>query len=219
MLQIGEVLDQARCAAIREALAPSSLWRDGADTAAGRAQAVKRNLQAAPESPEVAAVMEIIAEAVLRHPIIASAAIPERIVRILLSRTEPGGGYGDHVDAAYMDGQRTDLAFTLFLSELTDYGGGELVMDGIGATDSIKLPAGALVLYPSNLVHRVETVSSGVRLVAAGWIKSRIRSAEARAVIFELDQICRFLDGSDLPATALNRLQNVKNNLLRLHGA
>lgn len=219
ILQVGDVLSRAQCAAICETLAPISLWRDGAETAAGRARAVKHNLQAAPEAREVIAAKEVIANAVLGQPIIASAAIPDRIVRIVLSRSEASMGYGDHVDAPYMDGFRTDLSFTLFLSEPSDYDGGELTLQDVGATDSVKLPAGALVLYPATLVHRVEIVRRGVRLVAAGWIKSRVRSAEARSAIFELDQICRILDDSTLPASVFDRLQNVKNNLLRMHGA
>jgi PKHD-type hydroxylase len=219
ILQVGDVLDQARCGAICEALAPLSLWQDGVETAAGRARTVKHNLQARPDAREVVAAKEIVASAVLGQPIIASAAIPDRIVRIVLSRSEAGMGYGDHVDAPYIDDHRTDLSFTLFLSDPTDYEGGDLILHGLGATDSVKLPAGALVLYPATLVHRVETVRRGVRLAAIGWIKSRVRSAEARSAIFELDQVCRILDESSLPATVLDRLQNVKNNLLRLHGA
>ncbi|MBY0422781.1 MAG: Fe2+-dependent dioxygenase, partial [Parvularculaceae bacterium] len=129
-----------------------------------------------------------------------------------------GMGYGSHVDAPYMDGVRTDLSFTLFLSPPDAYEGGELVLEGLGAEDLVKLPAGALVLYPSTSVHRVETVRSGRRLVAVGWIKSRVRSAEARAAIFELEQATSALRSTAAPVEILDRLQNVHNNLLRLFG-
>lgn len=219
ILQIGDVLDRAQCAAIVETLSLPTHWRDGAETASGRARLVKHNLQAAPEAREVIAVKQVIESAVLAHPIIASAAIPDRVVRILLSRSEAGMGYGEHVDAPYMDGVRTDISFTLFLSEQEAYEGGALTLQGLGATDTFKLPAGSLVLYPATYLHRVETVERGVRLVAAGWIRSRVRSAEARSAIFELDQIARLFEELSLPADALDRLQNVRNNLLRLHGA
>ncbi len=218
ILQIGGVLDAARCAAIVESLAPESLWRDGAATASGRAKAVKRNLQAHPTARETTAAMEVIARAVLADPLVASAALPDRLARLIISKSDAGMGYGDHVDAPYIDGVRTDLSFTLFLNDPADYDGGELVLRPIGSEDSIKLAAGALVLYPSTLLHRVEIVRRGSRLVAAGWIKSRVRSADARSALFELDQIHRSLESSGLAGEAADRLQNVKNNLIRLHG-
>lgn len=218
ILEIGDVLDPARCAAIVESLGAEALWRDGAETASGRASRVKNNLQADRAALETKAASEMITRAVLSHPIIASAAIPDRMVRLLISRSASGMGYGDHVDAAYIDGFRTDLSFTLFLSDPSTYDGGELTLLGAGSVDSIKLSAGALALYPSTMVHRVETVRRGVRLAAVGWIRSRVPRQEARSAIFEFDQICSFLEANGAPADALDRLQNVKNNLLRLHG-
>ena len=43
-----------------------------------------------------------------------AAAQPADFARLLINRYEPGMAYGDHVDAAYMDGVRADLSFTLF---------------------------------------------------------------------------------------------------------
>lgn len=218
ILHIGEVLDAARCAAIVDAMGPRALWRDGSETAFGRARLVKRNLQADPEAGPTRAAKEMIERAVLAHLTVQSAALPDRLVRVLISRTEAGMGYGDHVDASYIDGWRTDLSFTLFLNAPDSYDGGELTLLGHGSIDAIKLPAGSIVLYPATTLHRVETVQRGIRVVAAGWIKSRVRSADARTAIFELDQVYRIIESLNPPGEALDRLQNVKNNLTRLHG-
>ena len=76
----------------------------------------------------------------------------------------------------YIDGLRTDLSFTVFLNQPEDYDGGELVIDTAGHEDSIKGPAGSVVLYPSSSVHRVTEVTRGERLACVGWVQSRIKS-------------------------------------------
>lgn len=218
ILQISDVLDAARVAAVTEALAAPALWRDGAETAVGRARAVKRNLQADASAPSVRGAAEIVTRAVLAQPLVESAAQPATLARLLFSRSEAGMGYGAHVDAPYMDGVRTDLSFTLFLTPPEAYEGGELVIDGPGARDEIKLPAGGLVLYPSTFLHSVSTVRSGARLVAVGWIRSRIAREDVRAVLFELDRVAALLASGDPDGAALDRLQNARNNLLRAFG-
>lgn len=218
ILQISDVLDAAHVAAIVEALSPPALWRDGAETALGRAKAVKRNLQADPGDPAVRGAAEVVSRAVLAQPLIEAAAQPASIARLLFSRSGPGMGYGAHVDAPYMDGVRTDLSFTLFLSPPETYEGGELVIDGPGAEDEIKLPAGGLVLYPSTFLHRVATVRAGERLAAVGWIRSRVAREDVRAVLFELDRVAALLQAGDPDQKAADRLQNARNNLLRAFG-
>jgi PKHD-type hydroxylase len=48
---------------------------------------------------------------------------------------------------------RSDLSATLFLSEPEDYDGGELVIEEMYGPQSVKLPAGDMVLYPSKSLH------------------------------------------------------------------
>src|SRR5690606_26702349 len=99
--------------------------------------------------------------------------------------------YGAHVDDAIMGlgagagEMRSDLSFSLFLSAPEDHDGGELVMDTAGQELSYKLPAGALVLYPSTTLHRVQPVTRGQRLAAVGWIQSAVRDPAAREILFD----------------------------------
>ena len=53
-----------------------------------------------------------------------------------------------------MGGMRSDVAFTLFLSEPESYDGGELMIDSAAGEDAIKLAPGALVAYPATSLHR-----------------------------------------------------------------
>jgi PKHD-type hydroxylase len=217
ILQIAGVLDEGALAAIRESLAAPGLWIDGRATAKGRAREAKANEQAAPTDASKAA-LSLIERALLAHPIFQSAAQPAALARLMLNRYGEGMEYGAHVDAPYIDGVRTDLSFTLFLSDPAAYDGGALIIDSAGAEDAIKPPAGTLALYPSTFVHRVERVTRGTRLAAVGWVKSRLRSAEHRAMAFELDRIGADLATLGAPADLRDRLQNLRNNFLRAFG-
>lgn len=217
ILQISDVLDTPKIAAVLETAAADGFWSDGRDTAEGRAKSVKNNLQALASGP-AKGVLEMLARTVLDNELIKSAARPAALVRMMLSRYGEGMEYGAHVDAAYIDGNRTDLSFTLFLNEPAEYEGGELIIDSAGAEDIVKLPAGSLVLYPSTSVHRVARVTRGVRTACVGWIKSRVRSAEDRAMLFELDRIGADLAACGAPSGIGDRLANIRNNLLRRWG-
>ena len=217
LLQIADVIDASLIDAVLDETRARDFWSEGAATAVGRAKAVKRNQQALAAGPAKGA-LETLASAVLSNETFKSAAQPATIARIMLNRYGEGMEYGPHVDAAYIDGVRTDLSFTLFLSGPETYDGGELVIDSAGAEDRIKLPAGALVLYPTTSLHRVEMVTRGERICCVGWIKSRIRSSEERATLYELDRISADLQAMDAPGELRDRLANLRNNLLRRFG-
>lgn len=214
ILQIAGVLDSGALTAIREHLVAPDLWVDGRATAKGRARDAKLNEQAAPTEAAQAA-LALIERAILQNAVFQSAAQPAALARLMLNRYGEGMEYGAHVDAPFIDGVRTDLSFTLFLSDPDSYGGGELMIDSSSAEDAIKPPAGTLVLYPSVFLHRVTRVERGERLAAVGWVKSRLRSAEHRAMAFELDLIGADLANLDAPAGLRDRLQNLRNNFLR----
>jgi PKHD-type hydroxylase len=203
--------------AVRQSCRAPGFWQDGAASAAGRAKAAKNNQQALASGP-AKGVLETLTRAILDHETVKSAALPAALARILLNRYCEGMEYGAHVDAPYVDGVRTDLSFTLFLTDPADYDGGELVVDGAGAEDGVKLAAGSLVLYPSTSVHRVTKVTRGERLCAVGWLKSRVRRAEDRTALFELDRIGADLAAIGAPGEVRDRLANVRNNLLRRWG-
>lgn len=219
LLTIGDVLIPDELAQLRADL-EAVAWRDGAQTAGAMARAVKRNRQADLSSRQGAAIRTQLEFAVHDHPVLNSAARPARFSQLLISRTEAGGGYGAHVDNALMgEGAarlRTDLSFTLFLSEPEDYEGGALVIDLPGVRQEIKLKAGDLVLYPATAIHAVAPVTAGVRLVCVGWIESLIPDAGDRELLFDLENLKAALADTFEPQ-APERLIAAKvfSNLLR----
>ena len=111
---------------------------------------------------------------------------------------------------------RCDLSATLFLNEPHEYDGGELCINGADGVREIKLPAGALVLYPSGSVHYVKPVTRGTRLASFFWIQSLVPAAAERAMLLELDNTIQSLR-KQLSATdpQLVKLTALYHNLLR----
>ena len=65
-------------------------------------------------------------------------------------------------------------------TEPDEYEGGEMVIEDTFGTHEVKLPAGDLILYPSTSLHRVEPVTSGVRMVSFMWVQSMIKCMEKK---------------------------------------
>ena len=167
ILQIGGVLEEASVSDIRTTLMKdAAAFQPGAATAGWQARAVKNNEQA--QGAAAARAVAEVEKALSAHPVFRAAARPKALVGLLVSRYQPGMAYGTHVDDAMMKGVRTDLSFTVFLSDPASYEGGELVIEGNDGDQMIKLPAGAAVLYPSTTLHRVAEVTAGERLVVLG---------------------------------------------------
>jgi PKHD-type hydroxylase len=162
---------------------------------------------------------ELVARALLRHPLVQAAALPKSVRHPTINRYEPGMYYGPHLDAPVMRGahsMRADLSVTVFLNEPTEYSGGELSIAAEPAPLNIKAAAGDAVLYPSGAIHEVKPVETGVRLVAVTWLQSLVRSAEQRRILFELGESIATLESQGANAAALLKLRATHDNLLRL---
>lgn len=196
-------------------------WQDGRLSAGYLSQQVKGNLQLADTDATARRLGELIMKALESNSLFTAAALPLKVLPPLFNRYVQGQSYGAHVDGAIrpVSGTthrvRTDVSATLFLSEPDSYDGGELVITGTLGEQSVKLAAGDLVLYPGTSVHRVQTVTRGVRLAAFFWIQSMVRDNTRRQILYELDTAIQRL-GNDLPDhAALVDLAGVYHNLLR----
>src|ERR1700687_5559082 len=102
---------------------------DGTATAGWHAKLVKKNLQADRNQPDYMPLNKPVTEALMRQPTFRMAARPRQITPLLFSRYRDEMEYGTHVDDPIMYNLRSDVSFTLFLSEPDEYDGGELVME------------------------------------------------------------------------------------------
>ena len=221
LLQIPEVFTKAEVAALRARL-DAGPWADGNVTSGHQSATAKRNLQLPEDSPEAVEVGALIVQALNANPMFVSAALPHTIFPPLFNRYEGGGEFGLHVDNAIRqkgrDGVRirSDLSATLFLSEPEDYDGGELIIETLYGAQTVKLPAGDMVLYPSKSLHRVTPVTRGARVSSFMWLQSLVRDDADREQLFRLDVgIQRVASEKGPKDQAVIELTGVYHNLLR----
>lgn len=208
MLTIGSVLEGEDLARVRDTLARAR-FKDGRSTAGAQARKVKANLQADPDDPLVPPLREFVRSAMMRSELFRLYARPARWSHLLFSRYGSGDAYGLHTDDVTMardDGGRlrTDLSFTLFLADPETYEGGALVLDSLSGEHRVKLPAGAMVVYSTGLLHRVEPVTGGERLAAVGWIQSQVKRQDEREILFDLARVRASLPDAE-PRLLLDR--------------
>ena len=211
---IGNVLSADEVALVREALARAT-FEDGRETAGFAARLVKNNRQATNDR-KIETVRKLVEERILGNELFAMAVRPKTLASVMFSRYEAGMHYGSHVDDALMQGMRTDVAFTLFISEPESYDGGELVIESAAGEDEIKLAPGALVAYPATSLHRVADVRRGERLAIVGWARSFIRDASQRELLFDLDTARRTIFEREGKSREFDLLSKSLANLTRM---
>lgn len=220
MIKIPNILSAAELAQCRERLMHAE-WQDGRTTAGQQATKVKANLQLSQTSADSRALGEIVMNAIQRNVLFRAAVLPRHISPPLFNKYEVGMTYGAHVDNAIRQipgtsqRLRTDVSATLFLSDPTDFEGGELIVQDTYGAHRAKLPAGDLVLYPSTSLHRVAPVASGSRLAAILWVQSMVKDDNERALLFELDRSIIELSQSAPEHPTLVRFTAVYHNLVR----
>ena len=217
MLILAGVLPPQDVARVAEGLAAAP-FRDGRKTAGGDARKVKANLQADGSDARVAALADFVKKAIERHPVFAAYARPARWSRLMFNRYGPGQAYGMHVDDPMMGAEegrlRTDLSFTLFLTDPAAYEGGGLVVDDLAGEREARLAAGDMVVYPTGALHRVDPVTKGERLACVGWVQSLIRRADEREILFDLSRARAGMG----PGESRLALDKSVANLVRLWG-
>ncbi|NQX95709.1 MAG: Fe2+-dependent dioxygenase [Erythrobacter sp.] len=220
IVKIAAFTEEDRIAKITEMLGKLT-WRDGRETAGATAKQVKRNLQAIATDEPGKAIRAELQPIIADNRVVRAAASPRRISPLIISKTTDGGHYGPHVDNAIMGRGgsriRTDMSFTLFLSNSADYEGGELVIHTAGVTQVVKGDWGQLVLYPSTSIHEVKPVTKGERVVCVGWIESLIADPTQRELLFDMENLRTGLRQKlDHQSPELLTLDKSMSNLVRM---
>jgi PKHD-type hydroxylase len=219
---IHHALDATTVTRVRQAIEQGK-WVDGKSTAGTQSAAAKKNLQLAQDDALNIALGEQVVKALSTNAQFFSASLPKRVYPPLFNRYAGSHNvFGDHIDNAIRTHPlsarhvRTDLSFTLFLSDPQEYEGGGLVIGQDGPTAGYKLPAGDLLLYDAGTIHRVEPVTRGVRYGCFSWVESMIREPQKRDLLYAMDiAIIRLREqcGDD---QALVSMTGCYHNLLRM---
>jgi PKHD-type hydroxylase len=221
LLRVPSVLNSDELAHFR-AVMQDARWVDGNATSGHQSSQAKYNEQLAEDSPQARELGERILQALARSPLFFSAALPKQVFPPLFNRYGPGMTFGNHVDAAIRTHSvqpvriRTDLSATLFLVEPDMYDGGELLVEDTYGVQSVKLPAGDMVLYPATSLHRVAPITRGLRVASFFWIQSMIRDDGQRTLLFDLDMAIIKMTQAAAQEPALVSLTGVYHNLLRM---
>ncbi len=221
MVHVPKVLAAEQVAYCRHALDEAE-WIDGKATVGEQGALVKRNRQLPELSPVAKQLGEMILVALSKNSLFFSAALPLRTVPPLFNRYEGGERYGTHIDGAVraVPGTsffiRTDLSSTLFLSEPSEYEGGELVVFDTYGKQEVKLAAGDLVLYPAGSLHRVNPVTQGQRTCAIFWTQSMVPDNQQRELLFGFDATIQSLRRKQGESDETVALAGHYHNLLRL---
>ena len=204
------------------ALLDAADWTDGRVTAGYQGRRVKDNSQLPENSPAAQELGNLVLAALERNALFISAVLPDVVYPPMFNRYEVGQQFGAHVDNAVrlMPGTgrkiRTDVSVTLFLAEAEEYDGGELLIEDTYGTQSVKLPAGHMVVYPSTSLHKVEPVTRGARVASFFWVQSMVRDDAQRTLLFDMDSAIQRLNETQADPDAIVRLTGGYHNLLRM---
>jgi PKHD-type hydroxylase len=220
LLRVPKVLTPEQVAHCRRVMSEAD-WVDGRVTAGHQSSRVKDNMQMPEDSVAARELSQLVQKALEGNTLFFSAALPSKVFPPLFNRYLLGQNFGVHVDNAVRQVRgtahrvRTDLSVTLFLAEPEEYDGGELIVEDTYGTQSVKLPAGDLVLYPASSLHRVQVVTRGERIASFFWVQSMVRDDGERTVLFDLDTAIQRLAGESPDHPSVVQLTGIYHNLLR----
>ena len=199
-------------------------WVDGRVTAGFQGAPVKFNQQIDELSPLARELGDLILAQLERHPRFISACLPLAVYPPMFNRYSEGMTFGSHVDGSIRivpgSGRRlrTDISATLFLSEPSEYDGGELQIDDAFGMHGAKLTAGDMIVYPASSLHRVTPITRGTRIASFFWVQSMIRDESQRALLFDMDNAIQSLNRTGADEAARSTLVGNYHNLVRMWG-
>lgn len=210
MFVISKILNQEQLTKIKEELKDAE-WQDGKLTTSDELRKIKHNRQILDKD-----TIATIERAVAQSSFVRNSLLLKQFCRVMIVKYEKEMHYGTHSDASVQNGKRADFSFTIFLNDKEDYKGGELVLEDKGKENKVKLDAGDIVIYPSTVLHKVNKVTEGTRLVAVGWVTSHVRNEEHRSILCNLAQVSREIYEKDGGSMPYMKLTQIYNNLMRL---
>ena len=192
-------------------------WIDGILSTSNMSPKKKNNMECI-VSHSTTEANKIIMDAVNKDQIFFDFCIPDRAYTCIFSKTISGGYYKPHQD----NGINGHYSTTVFLSNPEDYEGGELCLFLNNTEIRFKPIAGTAITYRTGIMHRVNTVTSGERLAAVFWTKSKIIDPFYRSLYVEIGKAiskCTKREFHETFEDAINDprfiLEEIQNELLR----
>jgi len=130
--------------------------------------------------------------------------------------------YSFHNDHYEQSGVKTHYSVTVFLSDPSEYEGGELIIKMGNQEMVYKEKPGMSIIYPTGLWHIVNNVTSGCRKVAVFWFQSIIDDPTIRDCCYDLSRIIYNSNENpeeyNISTKQCLAIDNIKYKLMRVYG-
>jgi PKHD-type hydroxylase len=134
-------------------------------------------------------IYDTIGNSIAKNEIISSLLPVKKITPPMIVKYRPGAFYDWHIDELQICDTITHYSMTVFLNDPNSYEGGELLIKKDGKIEEYKLASGKALVYSTGMLHKVNEVISGERIVAISWIESLIKDQFLRTLIFEMGKV------------------------------
>ena len=185
--KIYKLLDEEQVSHIRQLISPRDYWEDGLVS-------LKSNQYQNTEGHEIKKseqllhgdaskiCSKLVYDALDINSEFKNFCLPTETSAVLFTRTHVGGYYKPHFDQPSLG----EYSNTLFLSDPSEYDGGELTLWLNDKEETFKLEPGMVVSYHCGTPHHVKEVTGGTREVAVFWSRSRIKNDRLRLIMKDL---------------------------------
>ena len=218
-MRVLNILDKDQLAHINRLLKDIE-FEDGIKSARGLAKKAKKNQQAKVNGDSFIEASMYLEKLLQENDWLKRRYMPKKFSKPIINKYAIGSSYGRHFDASHMQNKsnslKRDFSFTLMLSKITDYEGGELEIEADNMTHKVKLDAGDMVIYPSVYIHNVLPISKGERLAYVGWFASHIKDYFAIETLNAFEDMHLSLLNYDLSENDQLSLSYVQNRLQHL---
>ncbi len=221
LIQIPDILTSEQVDQCRTILDPVDHWVGSRTTEGSQPGRLKENMQLPENLPAAQEMGDMILSALEQNALFMTAALPSRVFPPVFHRYQGESLFGGITNQAVRQVAgtplrvRTDLSAMLFFSDPDEYEGGELVIEDSHGTHTARLPAGHMVLYPSNSIHHIRPVTRGIRLSSFFWIQSMVRDDGQRSLLLDMDLAIQQLAQDQPDHASATRFNSIYNNLLR----
>ena len=176
-----KILSDDKLKHIRQLISAKDVdWKDGSLTVINEILPQKKLFETFNQD-----VFDIIVSELDKDMEFHSIVVPNETNNLIISKITEGGYYRCHLDSEFNGNYST----TIFLSEPSEYVGGDLQLLIDGHLKNIKLKAGWGVTYATGIPHQVLDVTEGVRYAGVFWSSSIISDPFMREIHHNLTNI------------------------------
>jgi PKHD-type hydroxylase len=191
-------------------------------TSVGVNEQVKLSEVMSEKGPNYENIYNILSNLISENNIFSSLLTVKKITPPTVVNYTEGCFYDWHIDEIQICDVVTHYSMTIFLNEPTEYVGGELVIKRDGKLEEYKLGAGKALIYSTGMIHKVNKVESGTRLVSISWLESLISDEFMRTCIFEIGKVTSDLQREFNNSVEVNEkllpLEQIRINMMRQYG-